>query len=247
MSFLFSRSIPPTNTQATAYQWPSSPILPPISSRTPHLVPETFIPTTTQQLAITNSSSINSTHNHHHKSAGSWIETKAEPEISENQFDGFLQPRVSSSGSSNKYTRQRERASRSLDKYWSERQMQFSDHISLPTLFPPQKSLITNCRSFFSCKNLLNILMDNGISGLIELIGHASASTTRKKTKNTQKMKLESFSTNQDIDWQAKTKRTRRKILSCRISTFCFTFYVTLPKKEKYFEEPKINELFLIY
>ncbi|CAO1436542.1 unnamed protein product [Diamesa tonsa] len=62
-----SRSIPSTNNN---YQWPTSPILPPISSRTPHLVPETLMPSTTSQLAITNSAHNNSTHNHH-KSCGS--------------------------------------------------------------------------------------------------------------------------------------------------------------------------------
>ncbi|CAH0766526.1 unnamed protein product [Bemisia tabaci] len=36
-----SRSVPPN----TPYQWPTSPILPPISSRTPHLVPEPLQPT----------------------------------------------------------------------------------------------------------------------------------------------------------------------------------------------------------
>ncbi|XP_039291578.1 small conductance calcium-activated potassium channel protein isoform X2 [Nilaparvata lugens] len=35
-----SRSVPP----ATAYHWPTSPVLPPISSRTPHLVPEPLLP-----------------------------------------------------------------------------------------------------------------------------------------------------------------------------------------------------------
>ena len=43
----------PTTTPTTAanlpsvnsYQWPPSPILPPISSRTPHLIPETLMPT----------------------------------------------------------------------------------------------------------------------------------------------------------------------------------------------------------
>lgn len=35
------RSVP-----TPAYQWPASPILPPISSRTPHLVPETLVPNT---------------------------------------------------------------------------------------------------------------------------------------------------------------------------------------------------------
>ncbi|XP_055536998.1 small conductance calcium-activated potassium channel protein isoform X4 [Wyeomyia smithii] len=37
-----SRSVPSSSTPA--YPWPASPILPPISSRTPHLVPETLIP-----------------------------------------------------------------------------------------------------------------------------------------------------------------------------------------------------------
>lgn len=120
MKLSLSRSIPsPNNTQATAYQWPTSPILPPISSRTPHLVPETLMPSTTQQLAITNSAHNNPTHNHHHKNGGSWIETDMEPSSNDDQFSSLMQPRMSSSGSGsfNKYTRQRERTSRSLDKY----------------------------------------------------------------------------------------------------------------------------------
>ncbi|XP_035898505.1 small conductance calcium-activated potassium channel protein isoform X6 [Anopheles stephensi] len=40
-----SRSVPSTSTPA--YPWPASPILPPISSRTPHLVPETLLPPST--------------------------------------------------------------------------------------------------------------------------------------------------------------------------------------------------------
>ncbi|XP_035898506.1 small conductance calcium-activated potassium channel protein isoform X7 [Anopheles stephensi] len=43
-SFSF-RSVPSTSTPA--YPWPASPILPPISSRTPHLVPETLLPPST--------------------------------------------------------------------------------------------------------------------------------------------------------------------------------------------------------
>lgn len=115
------RSIPsPANTQTTAYQWPPSPILPPISSRTPHLVPETLMPSGTQ-LAITNSAHNNPTHNHHHKSAGSWIENDWESSNNDDQFSSDVPPGLSSiSGSYNKFTRQREpaRASRSLDKYW---------------------------------------------------------------------------------------------------------------------------------
>lgn len=38
-----SRSVPPTSA-STPYNWPASPILPPISSRTPHLVPEPLQP-----------------------------------------------------------------------------------------------------------------------------------------------------------------------------------------------------------
>ncbi|XP_058458241.1 small conductance calcium-activated potassium channel protein isoform X7 [Malaya genurostris] len=59
-SFSF-RSVPSSSTPA--YPWPASPILPPISSRTPHLVPETLIPapatTTSSTLlnSITNQSS----------------------------------------------------------------------------------------------------------------------------------------------------------------------------------------------
>ncbi|XP_053670680.1 small conductance calcium-activated potassium channel protein [Anopheles nili] len=43
-SFSF-RSVPSSSTPA--YPWPASPILPPISSRTPHLVPETLLPPAT--------------------------------------------------------------------------------------------------------------------------------------------------------------------------------------------------------
>lgn len=40
-----SRSVPPTGAGgASHYHWPTSPILPPISSRTPHLVPEPIQP-----------------------------------------------------------------------------------------------------------------------------------------------------------------------------------------------------------
>lgn len=48
-SFHF-RSVPSGSSSAAlgGYQWPTSPILPPISSRTPHLVPETLIPTTNE-------------------------------------------------------------------------------------------------------------------------------------------------------------------------------------------------------
>uniref|UniRef100_A0A8D8VL82 Small conductance calcium-activated potassium channel protein n=1 Tax=Cacopsylla melanoneura TaxID=428564 RepID=A0A8D8VL82_9HEMI len=45
-----SRSVPPTlatsSSPCSSYQWPASPILPPISSRTPHLVPEPLHPST---------------------------------------------------------------------------------------------------------------------------------------------------------------------------------------------------------
>lgn len=74
---------------------------------------------TTTQLAITNSAHNNATHNHHHKSAGSWIDYDKEPTNNDDQFSSLMQPQMSSSGSEsfNKYTRQRKRASRSLDKY----------------------------------------------------------------------------------------------------------------------------------
>ncbi|KAI5724378.1 hypothetical protein M8J77_001955 [Diaphorina citri] len=44
-----SRSVPPTlatsaSPSSSSYHWPASPILPPISSRTPHLVPEPLQP-----------------------------------------------------------------------------------------------------------------------------------------------------------------------------------------------------------
>ncbi|EDW62939.2 uncharacterized protein Dvir_GJ14781, isoform D [Drosophila virilis] len=38
------RSVPSSNNAAATYHWPTSPILPPISSRTPHLVPDTHMP-----------------------------------------------------------------------------------------------------------------------------------------------------------------------------------------------------------
>uniref|UniRef100_A0A1A9WAW0 Calmodulin-binding domain-containing protein n=1 Tax=Glossina brevipalpis TaxID=37001 RepID=A0A1A9WAW0_9MUSC len=37
------RSVPSSNNVAATYHWPTSPILPPISSRTPHLVPDTHM------------------------------------------------------------------------------------------------------------------------------------------------------------------------------------------------------------
>ncbi|KAL1117828.1 hypothetical protein AAG570_004143 [Ranatra chinensis] len=39
-----SRSVPPPPPSSSPYHWPASPILPPISSRTPHLVPEPLQP-----------------------------------------------------------------------------------------------------------------------------------------------------------------------------------------------------------
>lgn len=60
-SFSF-RSVP---SSTLGYQWPTSPILPPISSRTPHLVPETL----TTQTSIGHDNT-----NSHHKIGGSWIE-----------------------------------------------------------------------------------------------------------------------------------------------------------------------------
>ncbi|XP_062715415.1 small conductance calcium-activated potassium channel protein isoform X3 [Aedes albopictus] len=50
-----SRSVPSSSTPA--YPWPASPILPPISSRTPHLVPETLTPApaTTAPSTLSNS------------------------------------------------------------------------------------------------------------------------------------------------------------------------------------------------
>ncbi|KFB47249.1 hypothetical protein ZHAS_00015272 [Anopheles sinensis] len=44
-------SVPSSSTPA--YPWPASPILPPISSRTPHLVPETLLPPATTATATT--------------------------------------------------------------------------------------------------------------------------------------------------------------------------------------------------
>uniref|UniRef100_A0A1B0AE54 Potassium channel domain-containing protein n=1 Tax=Glossina pallidipes TaxID=7398 RepID=A0A1B0AE54_GLOPL len=43
MVFPHSRSVPSSNNVAATYHWPTSPILPPISSRTPHLVPDTHM------------------------------------------------------------------------------------------------------------------------------------------------------------------------------------------------------------
>ncbi|XP_028900615.1 small conductance calcium-activated potassium channel protein isoform X16 [Zeugodacus cucurbitae] len=37
-------SVPSSNNVAATYHWPTSPILPPVSSRTPHLVPDTHMP-----------------------------------------------------------------------------------------------------------------------------------------------------------------------------------------------------------
>ncbi|XP_053950991.1 small conductance calcium-activated potassium channel protein isoform X2 [Anastrepha ludens] len=42
--FPHSRSVPSSNNVAATYHWPTSPILPPVSSRTPHLVPDTHMP-----------------------------------------------------------------------------------------------------------------------------------------------------------------------------------------------------------
>lgn len=39
-----SQSVPPSFLSSSQYHWPTSPILPPISSRTPHLVPEPLQP-----------------------------------------------------------------------------------------------------------------------------------------------------------------------------------------------------------
>lgn len=39
-----SQSVPPSFLHSSQYHWPTSPILPPISSRTPHLVPEPLQP-----------------------------------------------------------------------------------------------------------------------------------------------------------------------------------------------------------
>nr|XP_029724156.1 small conductance calcium-activated potassium channel protein-like isoform X5 [Aedes albopictus] len=54
-SFSF-RSVPSSSTPA--YPWPASPILPPISSRTPHLVPETLTPAPATTASSTLSNSI---------------------------------------------------------------------------------------------------------------------------------------------------------------------------------------------
>jgi hypothetical protein len=139
----------------SCYQWPSttSPILPPISSRTPHLIPETMMPSTT----IHNSSNSTSqqqqqqqfSSNYHYKSSGSWSEISHELSIfstliastTKTKFDdqfcsttlmtvaestettattGNISISSSANGTNtggSKFTRQRERVSRSLDKY----------------------------------------------------------------------------------------------------------------------------------
>ncbi|XP_037903330.1 small conductance calcium-activated potassium channel protein isoform X3 [Hermetia illucens] len=65
--FPHSRSVPSTNN--AIFQWPTSPILPPVSSRTPHLVPDTYIPSTlaatatpaaaTSSTSLTNNNNVN--------------------------------------------------------------------------------------------------------------------------------------------------------------------------------------------
>ncbi|XP_055327059.1 small conductance calcium-activated potassium channel protein isoform X3 [Sitodiplosis mosellana] len=55
-----SRSVPAAVT-TPSYQWPSSPILPPISSRTPHLVPETYVPTSSTSSIIATSATTTTT------------------------------------------------------------------------------------------------------------------------------------------------------------------------------------------
>ncbi len=127
--FNFFRSIP--STQPPAYNWPSSPILPPVSSRTPHLVPELMPPATSAQLALTNEPS------HHNSSAaqnqsfnhrsGSWIELNFDDDdqLNNNNDTHYLETHftidnhsyTSVSRRNSKFTKQREKAARSLDKY----------------------------------------------------------------------------------------------------------------------------------
>lgn len=60
------RSVPSSNNvAATTYHWPTSPILPPISSRTPHLVPDTHLMSSNGSNAVNNYTSSNK--------YGSWI------------------------------------------------------------------------------------------------------------------------------------------------------------------------------
>ncbi|XP_037812728.1 small conductance calcium-activated potassium channel protein isoform X3 [Lucilia sericata] len=54
------RSVPSSNNvAATTYHWPTSPILPPISSRTPHLVPDTHLMSSNGSNAVNNYTSSN--------------------------------------------------------------------------------------------------------------------------------------------------------------------------------------------
>ncbi|KAM7347217.1 small conductance calcium-activated potassium channel isoform 3-T5 [Cochliomyia hominivorax] len=60
MQFPHSRSVPSSNNvAATTYHWPTSPILPPISSRTPHLVPDTHLMSSNGSNAVNNYTSSN--------------------------------------------------------------------------------------------------------------------------------------------------------------------------------------------
>ena len=62
------RSAPTSDTTAN-YQWPPSPILPSISSRTPHLIPETIMPTTESDEQHNNDATFTSP-NHHNNNSG---------------------------------------------------------------------------------------------------------------------------------------------------------------------------------
>lgn len=107
------RSEPSATTPS--YQWPTSPILPPISSRTPHLVPVTFNPhgtsstspssstpvTTTATTTMASNSSSIVTNSFTHRQQSSWI-----------AFTSTHQSLTSSTSSSSlsKYTKPRRRS-----------------------------------------------------------------------------------------------------------------------------------------
>lgn len=64
------RSAPTADTAESSanYQWPPSPILPSISSRTPHLIPETIMPTNENDEQTNNDSTFTSTNHHNNNS-----------------------------------------------------------------------------------------------------------------------------------------------------------------------------------
>lgn len=67
--YLFGFRSVPTAVTTPSYQWPSSPILPPISSRTPHLVPETYVPTSSSNSTTTSAPTTNTLINNNNSSS----------------------------------------------------------------------------------------------------------------------------------------------------------------------------------